>query len=64
MPEMPNAYQCDYCRKLMIPVENKDARWHTKWCSLCGVVLYDVFIGEGDPYPGGLAIRDNPLEEE
>lgn len=49
MPEMPNAYQCDYCRKLMIPVENKDARWHTKWCSLCGMLLYDVFIGEGTP---------------
>lgn len=48
MPDVPNAYRCDYCHKLMEPVEHKDARWHTKWCSLCGVRLYDVFIGDDD----------------
>jgi len=58
MGEMPNAYQCDYCRKLMIPIEKKDARWHTKWCSLCGVRLYDVFIGDGEPQPSVLYTDD------
>lgn len=48
MPEVA-AYQCDYCHKLMIPLEKKDARWHTKWCSLCGICVYDVFIGDGEP---------------
>jgi hypothetical protein len=47
MGEMPNAWQCDYCRELMVPVEVKDARWHTKWCSKCGAKLYDVFVGGG-----------------
>jgi hypothetical protein len=64
MGEMPNAYQCDYCRKLMIPIEKKDARWHTKWCSLCGVCVYDLFIGDMAEYAPGLPIRDNLLEEE
>lgn len=45
MPEVPNAYKCDYCHVLMEPIEHRDARWHTKWCSQCGVKLYDVFIG-------------------
>jgi hypothetical protein len=46
MPEVPNAYKCDYCRSLMEPVEQKTDRWHTKWCSVCGAKLYDVFIGD------------------
>jgi Zn finger protein HypA/HybF involved in hydrogenase expression len=46
MPEIPNAYKCDYCHKLMEPIEQKDNRWHTKWCSACGAKLYDVFIGK------------------
>ena len=48
MPEVPNAYQCDYCHKIMVPMERKDARWHTKWCSCCFMPLYDVFIGDGN----------------
>jgi hypothetical protein len=46
MPEVPNAYQCDYCHKIMTPIETKDARWHSKFCSLCGFRFYDVFIGQ------------------
>jgi hypothetical protein len=44
MPEVPNAYRCDYCNTLMEPIEVKSERWHTKWCSKCGAKLYDVFI--------------------
>lgn len=32
----------------MVPLEEKNGRWHTKWCSACGAKLYDIFIG-GDP---------------
>jgi hypothetical protein len=46
MPEVPNAYKCDYCRVIMVPIEKKDERWHTKWCSACGAKLFDLFIGE------------------
>jgi hypothetical protein len=54
MPEVPNAYKCDFCRTLMEPVEKNDGRWHTKWCSACHAKLYDVrltdlFAGGGDP---------------
>ena len=45
MPEVPNAYRCDYCHVLMEPIEFKDHRWHTKYCSACHMKLYDVFIG-------------------
>ena len=45
MPEEPNAYRCDFCHRLMIPVEIKTERWHTKFCSLCGLLLSDIFIG-------------------
>lgn len=48
MPEVPNAYQCEYCSKIMVPLEQKTDRWHTKWCSKCGMPLYDVFIGDSD----------------
>jgi hypothetical protein len=64
MGEMPNAYQCDYCRKLMIPIEKKDARWHTKWCSLCGVCVYDVFVGDEAANPNELYVRSPEPEEE
>jgi hypothetical protein len=46
MGEVPNAYECDYCRKTMTPIETKSARWHQKFCSCCGMCLYDVFIGQ------------------
>jgi hypothetical protein len=49
MPEVPNAYQCDYCRKIMVPLEQETDRWHTKWCSLCHMPLYDVLIGGDHP---------------
>lgn len=45
MPEVPNAYKCDYCNTLMEPIEQKTKRWHTKWCSACGAKLYDAFVG-------------------
>jgi hypothetical protein len=48
MPEVPNAYECEYCHELMEPREEITEQWHTKWCSKCGARLYDVFIG-GDP---------------
>jgi len=48
MGEMPSAWQCDYCRELMVPIERKTDRWHTKWCSKCGAKLWDVFVGESE----------------
>jgi hypothetical protein len=45
MPEVPNAYRCDYCHVLMEPIERNDGQWHTKWCSACGEKLYDVYLG-------------------
>jgi hypothetical protein len=48
MPEVPNAYKCDFCHTLMEPVEKNDGRWHTKWCSVCGAKLWDVFVGDDD----------------
>lgn len=48
MPEIPNAYQCDACGKIMTPIETKDARWHSKFCACCGFRFYDVFVGEGN----------------
>jgi len=44
MPEVSNAYRCDFCHKLMEPVEQNDGRWHTKWCSLCGEKIFDVLL--------------------
>lgn len=46
MPEVSNAYRCEYCHTLMEPIEKIDKRWHTKWCASCGVKLYDEFIAE------------------
>lgn len=46
MPEAPNAWQCDYCNRLMIPTERKTENWHTKWCSFCRRKIYDVYIGD------------------
>lgn len=46
MPEVPNAYKCEFCGKLMVPLEKIDDRWHTRWCSICGTKLYDLFIGK------------------
>lgn len=54
MPEVPNAYKCDYCNTLMEPIEQKTERWHTKWCSACGAKLYDVFIGDRREIEGGV----------
>ena len=59
MPEVPNAYRCDYCQALMEPIEQKTEHWHTKWCSVCYMKLYDVFIGDDTPY---LANMDFPSE--
>lgn len=47
MPEVPNAYRCDYCHVLMEPYEEKTSRWDTGWCSSCGRKLWDVLV-EGD----------------
>ena len=41
MPEVPNAYRCDFCHTLM---EEKTERWHTKWCLACGAKLWDTFV--------------------
>ena len=49
MPEVPNAYKCDYCGVLMEPIERLTPRWHTKWCSACGATLWDVFVGGSQP---------------
>jgi hypothetical protein len=46
MPEVPNAWKCDYCHTIMVPIERKTERWHTKWCSACGAKLWEVFIGD------------------
>jgi hypothetical protein len=51
MPEVHNAYQCDFCGVLMEPIEIVTLRWHSKYCSKCGRRVFDLFIGEVNSGP-------------
>lgn len=60
MPEVPNAYRCDYCNALMEPIEINDGRWHSKWCSVCGAKLWDVYVGD---HGGVFTVHDSRLDD-
>lgn len=59
MPEVPNAYRCDFCSTLMEPIDERTVRWHTKWCRACGAKLYDVFVGDTIPVVRNQGWRDD-----
>jgi hypothetical protein len=58
MPEFL-AYKCDACGATAAPIEERSARWHSKWCSVCLTRYYDVFVGGVERTPDGVpVVRD------